>query len=75
MSKHDPYHRLASQLRESRNAAGITQQTLAERLGKPQSFVSKIESGERRIDLVELVNVCSALEMDPREFVDAFLRD
>jgi len=41
-------------LREARIAAGLSQAAVARRLGKPQSFVSKCESGERRVDVVEL---------------------
>jgi transcriptional regulator with XRE-family HTH domain len=42
-------------LREARVAAGLTQAAAATRLGKPQSFISKCESGERRVDIVELL--------------------
>lgn len=48
------YHALVGILRTLRHNAGMTQATLAERLGKPQSFVSKVERGERLIDPVEL---------------------
>ena len=48
-------------LREARAAAGLTQAGLARRLGVPQSFVSKVETGERRLDPVELHVVCRAL--------------
>jgi len=41
-------------LRQARKEAGLTQVEVAARLGKPQSFVSKCESGERRVDVVEL---------------------
>ena len=46
-----------------RTEAGLRQVDLAERLGKPQSFVSKYESGERRLDLTELHGVCKALDI------------
>jgi transcriptional regulator with XRE-family HTH domain len=48
-----------------RKAEGLSQRDLAERLGKPRSFISKIESRERRLDLVEFIAVSRALEMDP----------
>jgi transcriptional regulator with XRE-family HTH domain len=46
-----------------RNEARLRQVDLAERLGKPQSFVSKYESGERRLDLTEVYSVCKALNI------------
>lgn len=48
-----------------RRAAGLTQRTLAERLGRPQSFVSKFEHAERRLDVVEFLQVVRALGADP----------
>lgn len=45
---------LARLLRSAREEAGLTQKDAAILLGKPQSFVSKVESGERRLDVVEL---------------------
>jgi transcriptional regulator with XRE-family HTH domain len=45
---------MLARLREAREAAGLRQVQVAESLGKPQSYVSKIESGERRMDPVEL---------------------
>lgn len=48
-------------LRQVRIAAGLTQSDLAKRLGQPQSFVSKYESGERLLDLVELRRICKAV--------------
>ena len=55
------YAILRSLLRTIRKEAGVSQVELAKRLEVPQSFVSKIESGERRIDIVELRRVCVAL--------------
>jgi transcriptional regulator with XRE-family HTH domain len=49
------YRQFLIRLREARRQAGLTQTDVARRLGKPQSFVSKCESGERRVDLVELL--------------------
>lgn len=48
------YRRLLSQLKQARLEAGLTQVQVAAALGQPQSFVSKCESGERRVDVVEL---------------------
>jgi transcriptional regulator with XRE-family HTH domain len=52
--------------------AGLRQAQVAKRLGKPQSFVSKYESGERRLDLLELRQVCRALRVSLTEFVRRF---
>lgn len=48
------YQKLLERLQSARRDAGLTQVAVAEAFGKPQSFVSKCESGERRIDVVEL---------------------
>lgn len=48
-------------LRHLREGAGLTQQDLASRLAKPQSFVSKYEAGARRLDILETRRICSAL--------------
>jgi transcriptional regulator with XRE-family HTH domain len=48
------YQRMRGRLREARRAAGLTQETVAKHFDKPQSFVSKVETGERRIDPTEL---------------------
>ncbi|GGN19906.1 transcriptional regulator [Lentzea pudingi] len=55
------YQRLCTLLREIRTEAGLTQVQVADRLDEPQSFVSKYESGERRLDVVELRLVAEAL--------------
>ena len=50
----EEYESLVDRLRKAREDAGLTQEEVAEVFGRPQSFLSKIESGERRIDPVEL---------------------
>jgi len=60
---------LQNLLRGTREAAGLTQIQAAEKLNKPQSFISKIESGERRLDLIELKQVCAALGVSVTDFV------
>ena len=51
------YQRFLQRLREARTEARLTQAEVAERLRKPQSFVSKSETGERRVDVVELADL------------------
>jgi transcriptional regulator with XRE-family HTH domain len=62
-------NQLRKLLRQLRLGAGLRQADLAELLGKPQSFVSKYESGERRLDLLELRRVCQVLGVPLTEFV------
>ena|SRR5437763_10354410 len=57
----------------ARKAAGLTQQALARRLKKPQSFVAKYEGGERRLDVVEFIRIARALDTDPLKLLSAFL--
>lgn len=56
-------------LRRTREQAGLTQQAVATRLGETQTFVSKCERGERRLDLIELRSWCAALGVDVGKFV------
>lgn len=53
-----------------RLGAGLTQEQLAKKLHKPQTYVSKSESGERRLDLVEWLAFCKACRQDPKAFLD-----
>lgn len=69
------YHRFISILIEARKRGGLSQQDLAEKLGKPQSFVSKYERGERRLDVVEFIQVCRALEISAPEIVSDLERE
>ena len=61
----DREKRLREYLKEARLAAGMRQIDLAERLGKPQSFVAKVENGERKLDFIEVLDVCDAIGLDP----------
>ena len=64
--KTDPkYVRLQRVLIERRIAAGISQTDLAAALDKPQSYVSKVEAGERGIDVIEFVEFVRAIGADP----------
>ena len=66
------YGVLVELLRETREKAEVTQVELAERLGKSQSFVTKYECGERRIDIVQLRTICGILATSLPEFVAEF---
>ena len=59
---------------EARREAGLSQKTLSERLGKPPSFIAKIEIGERRLDLVEFVAIARALGVDEHELFARVVR-
>lgn len=59
-------------LRETREKANITQEKLAERLGETQSFVSKCERGERRIDVAELREFCIAIDTTLEKFIKQY---
>ena len=59
------YDRFRALLVEARERANLRQVDVAQRLRRPQSYVSKIESGERRLDVVEFLDVCAALNADP----------
>ena len=55
----------------AREQAGLTQAQVANMLNKPQSFVSKYEMGERRIDIVEFVQLCRVIGIDPLSIFNA----
>jgi len=59
-------------LKSIREEAGVTQSQLAERLGETQTFVSKCERGERRMDIIELKSWCEALGLSLIAFVREF---
>ena len=65
---------LLTLLREVRLEAGLRQTDVAVKLGKPQSFVSNYESGERRLDLLELQALCEVLGIRLVDFVRRFQR-
>ena len=77
MSKsiHSPEHaKLRELLVAARKSAGLTQREVADRLKRPQSFVAKYEGGERRLDVIEFLEVAGALGTDPVKVVRALSR-
>jgi transcriptional regulator with XRE-family HTH domain len=67
------YQLLLAILNAARKRMGVSQVELAARLGNTQSFVSKCERGERRIDIVELVEFSEALGVPPLELIGEYL--
>lgn len=74
-SVHSPEHEaFRALMAQARDNAGLTQEKLAKRLGRPQSFVAKYERGERRLDVVEFLWVARALGADPIKILRALRR-
>jgi transcriptional regulator with XRE-family HTH domain len=59
---------------ETREKAGLTQQQLARKLRKPQSFIAKYEGGERRIDVIEFLTIADAMAVDAVWLLRALIR-
>jgi transcriptional regulator with XRE-family HTH domain len=59
---------------DARKGAELTQEKLAKRLKRPQSFIAKYEGGERRLDVVEFIAVAKAIGADPTEILRALIR-
>ena len=70
----DSYKKLRELLIDTRKSAGLTQVDLSLRLKRPQSFVSKYERGERRLDVVEFSDVAKALGVDPGKLLVMFYK-
>jgi transcriptional regulator with XRE-family HTH domain len=63
------YRRFRAQLKTAREKAGIGQVELARAVRMTQPFVSKYESGERRLDVIELLEILRVLQLDPCTFI------
>jgi transcriptional regulator with XRE-family HTH domain len=70
INEHTQREKLLRLLKEIRQQHGITQVELAKKLGVPQSFVSKYESGERQLDILELRQICQHIGIS----FDSFIR-
>ena len=68
----DSYTKLRKELKKIRKKTGLTQIQLAEKLEKPQSYVSKYEIGDRNLDFIEVLNVCKACDVKPEDFMKKF---
>lgn len=64
-----PYDVLRQLLIETRIATGLTQQAVADKLDRRQSFIGKIENGSRNIDVIEFIELARALEIDPTKLL------
>lgn len=63
------HHKLRALLVAERKTRGLTQTVIAERLGKPPSYVAKYELGERRLDVLEFLDVAAAIGFDPCDLI------
>lgn len=70
----DRYNLFVKALVRARKASGITQAQLASKLDKPQSYISKIERGERRVDVVEFLDIAEVLGQEPTAILAAAAR-
>ncbi|MHC5596139.1 MAG: helix-turn-helix domain-containing protein [Nostoc sp.] len=70
----EEYNRFRQLLIEARKAAKLTQAELSAKLELPQSYVSKYERGERRLDVIEFLQVAQMLEIDPLAFIEELLK-
>ena len=71
----DEYRILIDKLKAARKRAGLTQVQLASRLGTDQTYVSKIERLQRRMDVIELRTVCKALGIEFLSFIQSFEKE
>ena len=63
------YKEIIERLKKGRIEAGLAQQEVADKLGKPQSYISKIESGERRLDVAEMKKFADIYKKDTNYFL------
>jgi len=68
------YKALTRLLREVRLESGFTQQDIADKLRKPQSFIAKYESGERRIDVIEFIAIARVLQLPADVLIKRLLK-
>jgi transcriptional regulator with XRE-family HTH domain len=67
------YSNLLKWLRAKRQKKGLTMRELGEKMKIHHSWVGKVEQGERRLDIMEYVSLCKALEVDPHEGLDLII--
>jgi transcriptional regulator with XRE-family HTH domain len=69
----EPDKRLRELLKARRKAAGLTQTVVANRLRKPPSYVAKYEGGDRRLDVIEFLDLAAAIGFDPCRLIRRLL--
>jgi len=67
------YQMLISWLKDARETQGLTMRDLAKKLEVPHSFIGKVEQCERRIDVIEYMAYCRALELSPVDGINLLL--
>lgn len=68
------YEEVTAAVVRIRKSARLTQRELAQLLGREQSYIGRIETGQRRLDLVEFVWICKACKADPQEEAGMVIR-
>lgn len=63
------YQLVINALKDARLKQNMTQEKLAQALNRPQSFIAKVESGERRLDVVEFVHIARLLSLNPEKAI------
>jgi transcriptional regulator with XRE-family HTH domain len=69
----DAYRAMLDVIIAVRREKGLTQEAVASKIGKPQSFIAKIEGGERRLDVIELVAIAGAMDIEPTKLFEAVM--
>ncbi len=69
------YKKFTSLLVEARIQAALTQQAVADKLDRPQSFVAKYEGGERRLDFIELIDIAAILKIEISDITAKIVND
>jgi ribosome-binding protein aMBF1 (putative translation factor) len=70
----DPYHHFGEWLRTTRDAIGMTQRQLSAKMGRPTSFIGKVETAQRRLDIVEFEELAAALGVSPVKLYERYIR-
>jgi transcriptional regulator with XRE-family HTH domain len=74
VGKTDPYVRFGEWLRETRDAIGLTQKELSLKMGKTHSFIGKVETAERRLDVIEFEELAAALGVSSAKLYERYAR-